>query len=241
MAPMKSPLLIALLVPTLATSAFAADLGKLIFQDDFNRTESKPDIEEIGNGWTTNSKTRAKGDKQVALKDGAMSIYISARADHAVTVTHAAEFTNGAVTLRFKLEDAKDSLGLDFADPQCKEVHAGHLCAAKVTPKQVQLIDHKTGGMRLDIHDARTEKKPLTDEQKKAVEGKAQNVARETEMGKWHDLEVKIDGDDLSVAIDGKAVGDFHSPGIAHPTKRQLRLSVPHNAVVDDVKIYQKN
>jgi hypothetical protein len=241
MAGMKSPLLLALLVPALATSSFAADLGKLIFQDDFNRTESKPDIEEIGNGWSTNSKSRAKGDKQVALKDGAMSIYISPRADHAVTVTHAAEFTNGAVTLRFKLEDAQDSLGLDFADPQCKEVHAGHLCAAKVTPKQVQLIDHKTGGMRLDIHDARTEKKPLTDEQKKAVEGKTQNVAHETEIGKWHDLEVKIEGDDLSVSIDGQAAGDFHSPGIAHPTKRQLRFSVPRNAVVDDVKIYQKN
>ena len=43
------------------------------------------------------------------------------------------------------LEDAKDSLGLDFADLQCKEVHAGHLCLAKVDAKQVQLVDHKTG------------------------------------------------------------------------------------------------
>jgi len=240
---MKPPVLIAVLalLPALTVSVFAADLGKLLFQDDFNRTESKPDIEDLGNGWGTNSKSRAKGDKQVALKDGAMRIYISARADHAVSVTHDAAFTDGAVTLRFMLEDEKDSLGLDFADAQCKEVHAGHLCAAKISPKQVQIIDHKTGGMRLDIHDARTEKKPLTDEQKQALVGKTQNLPHTTELGKWHDLEVKIAGDEMSVAIDGQPVGSFHSPGIAHPTKRMLRFSVPRNAVVDDVKIYAKN
>ena len=131
---MKSPVPLTLLLSALTASVFAADLGKVLFQDDFNRTESKPDAEDIGNGWATNSKARAKGDKQVALKDGAMHIYISPQADHAVSVTHAAEFTDGAVTLRFMLEDAKDSLGLDFADAQFKEVHAGHLCAAKITP-----------------------------------------------------------------------------------------------------------
>lgn len=235
------PLVLLAFLPTFSAPLWAADLGKVLFQDDFNRTESKPDIEDLGNGWGTNSKARAKGDKQVALKDGALRIYISPQADHAVSVTHAAEFTNGAVTLRFMLEDAKDSLGLDFADAQCKEVHAGHLCAAKITPKDVQLIDHKTGGMRLDIHDARTEKKPLTDEQKQALVGKTKVAPHASEIGKWHELEVKIEGDALSVAIDGQAVGDFHSPGIAHPTKRMLRFSVPRNAVVDDVKIYRKD
>src|SRR5436190_21074863 len=184
---MKSLPLLAFVLSA-ATSVFAADLGKLIFQDDFNRNESQETTDDPGNGWGTNSKGRAQGDKQVDLKDGAMRIYISARADHAVSVTHEAEFTNGAVTLRFVLEDEKDSLGLDFADAQCKEVHAGHLCAAKVDAKQVQMIDHKTGGMRLDIHDARTEKKALTEEQKTALVGKSKNVAHATERGKWHEL-----------------------------------------------------
>jgi hypothetical protein len=94
--------------------------------------------------------------------------------------------------------------------------------------------------MRLDIHDARTDKKELTEEQKKALEGKTKNVPHVTEVGKWHELQVKIQGDDISLAIDGKDVGDLHSPGIAHPTKRQLRLSVPQKAVVDDIKIYRK-
>ncbi|MEQ1862385.1 MAG: hypothetical protein ABMA13_20905 [Chthoniobacteraceae bacterium] len=237
---MKSLALLAL-IPALATSVVAADLGKIIFQDEFDRNESQEKTDEPGNGWGTNSKSRAMGDKQVDLKDGAMRIYISARADHAVSVTHDAEFTDGAVKLRFMLEDAKDSLGLNFADAQFKEVHAGHLFVAKVDARQVQLVDLKTGGMRLDIRTARTEKKPLTDEQTKALEGKTRNIPHATEVGKWHELEVKIAGDELSVAIDGKAVGSFRSPGIAHPTKRMLRLAVPRNAVVDDVKIYRKD
>lgn len=229
------------LASTFSTAVIAADLGQVIFQDDFARNESQETTDDPGNGWGTNSKSRAKGDKQVDLKDGAMRIYLSPRADHAVSVTHAAEFTNGAVSLRFMLEDAQDSLGLDFADQQCKEVHAGHILAAKVSPKNVQLIDHKTGGMRIDIREARTANKPLSDEQKKAIAAGSKTIPLATPVGKWHELQVKIEGDELSVAVDGKAVGSFKSPGIGHPTKRMLRLSVPHTAVVDDVKIYRKS
>ena len=40
-------------------------------------------------------------------------------------------------------------------------------------------------------------------------------------------------------SVDGKPVGSLSSPGIAHPTKRQLRLAVPRNAVVDDLRIWR--
>ena len=52
---------------------------------------------------------------------------------------------------------------------------------------------------------------------------------------------MKVAADELSVMIDGQPMGTFKSPGIAHPTKRMLRLAVPRNAVVDDVKIWRKN
>jgi hypothetical protein len=234
------PLLSFLASLALTTAASANDLGELLFQDDFARSESQEKTDEPGNGWETNSKSRAKGNKQVDLRDGAIYIYLSPEANHAVSVTHLAAFTNGAVSLRFMLEDAKDSLGLDFADAGCKEVHAGHLFAARINPKQVTLQDLKTGGMRLDIHEARQAKQPLSEEQKKAMAGKQKIIPQTIEVGKWHDLGVKISGEELSVTIDGKAVGSFSSPGIAHPTKKMLRLSVPRNAVVDDVKIWKK-
>jgi hypothetical protein len=231
----------AVLLPLVALSPLLAadEPGRLIFQDDFNRKESQEQTDEPGNGWTTNSKARAKGHKQVDPRDGAMYVYIHPEADHPVTVAHAAEFKNGVITLRFMLEDARDSLGFDFADPACKEVHAGHLLAARVSPKQVLLQDLKTGAMRLDIQEARVAKEKLTAEQQDALKGKQKAVPRAIGIKQWHDLRVTIAGDTLSVEVDGKAVGELKSPGIAHPTKRQLRLSVPRNAVVDDLKIWR--
>jgi hypothetical protein len=231
-----------LLLPLIAfTFVIAAEeRGELIFEDHFERSESQETKDEPGSGWGTNSKSRAKDNKQVDLKDGAMRIFIHAEANHAVSVTHPAEFTDGAVGLRFMLEDAKDSLGLNFADLEFKEVHAGHLFVAKVSPKSVQLQDLKTGNMRLDIREARQAKKPLTAEQQQAIKGKDKTFPHAVEIGKWHDLVVNIMGDTLSASIDGQLVGTFSSPGIAHPTKRTLRLAVARNAVVDDVKIWRQ-
>lgn len=231
-----------LLLPLIAfTSVIAAEeRGELIFEDHFERSESQETKDEPGNGWGTNSKSRAKDNKQVDLKDGAMRIFIHAEANHAVSVTHAAEFTDGMVSLRFMLEDAQDSLGLNFADLEFKEVHAGHLFVAKVSPKSVQLQDLKTGNMRLDIRETRQAKKPLTAEQQQAIKGKDKTFPHTLEIGKSHDLVVNITGDTLSASIDGQLVGTFSSPGIAHPTKRTLRLAVARNAVVDDVKIWRQ-
>ena len=235
------PLLLTAALATVASLRAADDPGKLIFQDDFARTASQEKTDAPGNGWGTNSKSRAKGNKQVDLRDGAMYIYLSPEADHAVSVTHAAEFTDGAVALRFKLEDPRDSLGLDFADASRKDVHAGHLFAARVSPKQVLLQDLATGNMRLDIHTARKAKQTLTADQQEALAHKDKKNPATLALNEWHDLLVKITGDELAVTVDGKLLGTLKSPGIAHPTKKMLRLAVPRNAVVDDVQIWRKN
>lgn len=236
---MKSILPLTMLFSFLATTAAAEQLGTLIFQDDFERSESQELRDEPGNGWGTNSRSRAKGHKQVDLRDGAMFIFTHAEADHAASVTHPAEFTNGKIQLRFMLEDAQDSLGLDFADPQCKEVHAGHLFAARVNSKNVVLQDLKTGNMRFDIREARQAKQALTAEQQAALKGKNQTTPHAISVGKWHQLEVTVQNDRLSISLDGQPIASHSSAGIAHPTKRLLRLAVPRNAVVDDIKIWR--
>lgn len=222
-----------------ALSLSADDKGELIFEDDFERSESQEEKDEPGNGWGTNSKSRAEGNKQVDLRDGAMYIYLHEKADHGVSVTHPAEFTDGAISLRFMLEGDKDSLGLNFADLKFKEVHAGHLFAARINTKQILLEDLKTGKMNLETRTAR-QSNALTDEQKKMLKGKETKIPHQLETGKWYGLMVVINGDTITASIDGKEVGSFTSEGIAHPTKRTLRLAVPKNAVVDDVKIYRK-
>ncbi|MGY8672240.1 MAG: family 16 glycoside hydrolase, partial [Verrucomicrobiia bacterium] len=72
----------------LATPTFAAKKSNVLLEDDFERVESNPEKEEVGNGWGTNSRTRAKGTKQVDLADGAMHITRAAVADHGVSVHH---------------------------------------------------------------------------------------------------------------------------------------------------------
>lgn len=224
-----------LLPPTLA----ADERGTLIFEDNFERTESQEVKDEIGNGWGSNSAKRAAGNKQVDLRDGAMYIFLHKAADHAVSVTHPAEFRNGTVELRFMLEHKDDSLGLNFADLKFKEVWAGHLFVARVSTKDVQLQDLKTGNMDLAIRKAR-QAKTLTAEQQKMLKTKATRIPHKLEPGTWSALRVDINDDTISVSIDGEQVVSFASEGIGHPTKRLLRLSVPRNAVVDDVKIYSR-
>ena len=234
-----------LIRPTLLTFIFtaislpAADHGTLIFEDDFGRSESQEVKDEPGKGWNTNSKSRAGGNKQVDLKDGAMRIFIHETADHGVSVTQAAEFTNGAVGMRFMLEDKADSLGLNFADAKCKEVHAGHLFAVRIHTRETRLEDLKTGKMKLE-HRAMRKAKKVTPEVTALLKTKEQKFPKKLDVGKWYDLLVTIEGDTLTATIGGEEVGSLTSEGIAHPTKRMLRLAVPKNAVVDDVKIWKK-
>ena len=233
---MKSPLFAAFAL-TFTTAVFAADRGTLIFEDDFNRNESQETTDEIGKGWGSNSKSRAGGNKQVDLKDGALRIKMHPTADHAVSVTHEVEFRDGAVRLRFMLEDAKDVLGLNFADLTCKEVWAGHLFKVDVSTKSVQITDLKTGQMDLKVRTA-SKAGTLLPEQKQMLATKKRSYPVKLETGKWYEILVEVAGDTAAVSIDGNKVGAFASEGIAHPTKKMLRLSVPREAVVDDVKIY---
>ena len=229
-------LLMVFAFPTFAT---ADELGELIFADDFERSESQELKDEPGNGWGTNSRSRAKGNKQVDLRDGALHIFIHEVADHGVSVTHPAGFTDGAVALRFQLQDPRDSLGLNFADLDYKPVHAGHLFVVRVNKDQVQIQDLKTGNMDLKIREARLAGK-LSPEQQKMLKGKSVKVSHRIAPKEWHQLLVEIQGDRVNVTIDGEEAASFQSEGIAHPSKKLLRLAVPRNAVVDDVKIYRK-
>jgi len=211
--------------------------GTLLLQDDFNRHESTPDKEEIGNGWTTKSAWRAKGAKQASLEDGALHVTKAAVADHGVAIFHDVAFQDGAVRLRFKLEEG-DDLGVDFVDRELKTVHAGHLCLAHVTLKNVALTDSKTGGMDNSIQERRLagDKSP---ELLALLKTKTRSFPVDLKAGEWHTLLVVVDGNAMRATVDDKLIGEFKSPGIAHPTKRMITLAVNKSAWVDDVKVWK--
>jgi hypothetical protein len=102
--------------------------------------------------------------------------------------------------------------------------------------KKPEIVDLKTGRMNQKSRAARLAKNE-TPAMKKANKKKSKFFDTNLTPNKWHQLEVKIDGDQMQVSVDGKVVGKFSSPGIGHPTKRRLRLAVNKSAWIDDVKI----
>lgn len=217
-------------------AALVEKQGRLLFSDDFNRDESTPDKEEIGNGWTTNSAWRAQGKKQVDLKDGAMVVTRVPEADHGVAIFHDVAFRDGAVKLKFKL-GANGDLGVDFVDREDKTVHAGHLCVAQVTPKNVTLKDSKTGMMNLEIRERRL-KEGNSPELAKLLKGKSAGFPLSLSADAWHEMLIVVQGDVMRFTLDGKFIGQLKSEGIAHPTKRMITLAVNKTALVDDVQVW---
>jgi len=209
----------------------------LLFTDDFARDEKTPGKEDIGNGWTSNSGWRAKGHQQVDLIDGVMHVTKHAEADHGVAIFHNVEFQDGIVELHFKLGEG-DDLGVDFVDRELKTVHAGHLCMARVTNKNLQITDSKTGGMDNQIRERRQagDKSP---ELAALLKTKTKAFKLDLKPSDWHTLHITVSGDTMSVKIDDLDTGTFSSEGIAHPTKRMITLAVNKSAQVDDVKVWR--
>ena len=44
--------------------------GQIVFEDDFERSETDDTKEQLDRGWVTNSEKRAAGTKQADLQDG---------------------------------------------------------------------------------------------------------------------------------------------------------------------------
>ncbi|MCH2209605.1 MAG: hypothetical protein MK132_27620, partial [Lentisphaerales bacterium] len=129
--------------------------GTLIFEDKFERNESQETKDEPGNGWQTNSKSRAKGNKQTDLRDGHIYVFRHEVADHAATIKREIDsLQNGTIGVKLKFADKKDVIYINIADPQEKSVHAGHLLHITVRPNNVMLVDLKTGQMDLKIRPA---------------------------------------------------------------------------------------
>ncbi|NNJ27075.1 family 16 glycoside hydrolase [Alienimonas chondri] len=217
-----------------------AESGAVLLEDDFNRAEKDDAKEQVGGGWGTNSKSRAKGNKQVDLVEhdggGALHITMHPEADHGVSVRHdVSAWKDGTLTLRFKLPP-KGDLGIDLADLQEKSVHAGHLLIVRVKPDVVELRDHKAGGMDL----ARRERRQagtVTADDKQVMKDTVLRVKTAVAPNEWHTLTITTTGDVLSVSIDDKPVGELNSSGIGHPTKRTIRIAVNSECWVDDLKL----
>lgn len=206
-----------------------------IFEDQFDRAEADDSKEQIGNDWLSNSARRAKGDKQGDLKDGVLSITMSPRADHGVSIKHTAPFDDGVIQVRFRMKDAK-GIGFNFNDPSCKVSHAGHICALGVKPKRIMFRDGKTGVFDLAFR-KKKEAGLSKPEQNAFLKNKFHYEDVQLNLNEWYELTIIIQGASMKGFINGKPVGELSSPGIDHNPKANLAFAVSGQADVDWVKI----
>lgn len=237
---MRHLVLLSLVTSTLLLRA--DEPGQLLFSDDFNRADTAVGKDDLANGWTTNSPWRAPGKKQATIKDGVVVAGTDASASHALVLFHPAGLRDGSVEFRFKVPE-KEGISVEFADPECNSVHAGHLASVRVKAGQLGISDLKTGVMDLQIK-ARREavaKGQKDPELNALLKTKDKTFPVECKANEWHTLRFSVKGGEITASLDGKVAGSFASEGFAHPTKAEIRINVGKAAEIDDVKIWKAN
>jgi hypothetical protein len=190
--------------------------GKLLFEDDFARSQMQPKW-AVGKGFWSVEDGVATAAENPEDHHGAYA-FISPNTDYKDVV---AEFD-------FKLEGASD-LVLNMRDQRYKGAQAGHILRATIMKKKYQLADMKLGGMKWENYNVRKDPN-ATPAAKQAVEEDIKDrmvtVAATIDHSTWHQARAEVVGDELLLCIDGKPVAYLKSGGIDHPTKNMLGFSI---------------
>jgi len=220
--------------------------GTLIFADEFDREETGNLAADLGNGWNSATANRVPDKKQADLDEGVLKVMSAVEAGHAAHIHHEAGFTDGGAIVRFKLpgESPQETLTVGFVDRETPGVHAGHLCYALVSskPPQIQLVDRKTGSMKLEIKNRvdalRQAREPIPAEIEALLATKKRDFAW-TPDHEWHELVLVTEGDQMRATLDGTPLGSHRSEGFAHPTKRWFSMLMNPSAWIDRVEVWR--
>ena len=211
-------LLPALLLSLSATLAFAeapsGSYTRTIFADDFSGTGFGPRWGHYKSGSV--------------IKDGVLVGITPEGSDHpAVDSVKFDPERDLEVSVKFRfVSDKAKSFNLWFDDKDYKESHAGHICNVSVSPTNVAVGDAKTGNFRNDIYEKKKAVPPtITDEDKKMLATKNKSFPVKLSLQDWHTLVAQTKGDEVTVSIDGKAVGSFKSEGVSHDHKTLVSLT----------------
>lgn len=217
-----------LTLSTPATKAAKKESAKppfktVIFADDFS-------TQELGDIWKAyKSESKIENGVLVGLKP--------VDADHnAVDSVTTKAYSDVEVTLDFQFSGSPLFV-IAFNEHKFKGSHAGHICRVVVTPKRVVLRDGKTGVFKNDIFELRNSGS-LDSKTKALLKTKEVMTKVNFEQDKWYQLLVRIQGDRMTLFVDGKKISELKSEGIAHQTKNKLSLVTSKQAMhFDNFKI----
>jgi len=203
------PLVVALAFCSLAVGA--EPFSRTVFEDDFSGAALK---KEWGS-WKSES----------VVRDGVLVGITPETADHpSVNTIKFAPVADLEVAVSFQFHGSP-SFSVMFRDLDYKGSHAGHICHVAVSPKSLSLYDGKAGIFRRDIREQRRAGRKLDQETQAMLKTKIARTPLKLEPKAWHDLLIRIEGDVLSVSIDGKEAGRLKSEGIAHKTKSNMNIT----------------
>ena len=198
----------------LATTAFAADYPRVIFSDDFA-------ADGFGKAWGHYKSSSV-------VKDGVLKGITAPESDHsAVDVIRIAPELDLEVSVKFQfVSDQAKGFNVWLDDRDYKGSHAGHICSIAVNPKAVVVADAKAGTFSNDIYARKKATPPtLTAEDKANLAKWTQSMPATVSIKEWHTLVVRTHNETVETSIDGKVVGTFQSPGVAHDHKTVVSLT----------------
>ncbi len=214
----------------LATFSLAADIpsepiaqkGEPILTDDFERTD-------LGQWKPLIGTFTVEG----GVLKGAQT-----RADHGAVGRFYHAMKDVVVEFKFQL-DGSSGFNAVFDDQKFKGSHAGHLCRASFTPKQLRLADDKKGIMSNELYEMRKDPARKAEAEKLAAPHSS-GAKISLEQKRWYHVIIEVLGDEMRVSMDGVPLAYLKSEGIAHETKSSFHFTVNGKGVLfDDVRIWQ--
>ena len=139
------------------------------------------------------------------------------------------------VSMKFKFSGPDGPrFALKFDDNQYKGSHAGHICRVTISRADVTLSDGKTGSFANEIYDMKNSADGLSEEVKALLATKVAKFPMDLDNDDWHELLLRTKGDRMTVEVDGEALGELVSEGVAHATKSVVGMATPGNGLLFD-------
>ncbi len=225
----------AVVLGTFAAPASAEQThSTVVFEDEFDR-EVSGDEAKLGNEWKLNTKEM----HQFVLKDGALHVTRNTDAKHSANLLHQAEFRNGTLEMRFKLVNQDDSFRVQFRDSAFTKIKQGMLFNVLIGDGKLELQD------AVIAYEIKQQLKSVkaaqpSPEQQQVLDKAKVSAPLQLSAGPRHDLRVDIQGNKLTVSIDGKEAASLSSAAIGHATKDNFRVEVNPALVIDNIKVSKK-
>lgn len=199
-----------------------AQKGEVILSDDFERTDLGKWKPLIG----------------TFTVEGGVLKGVQTRADHGAVGRFYHAMQDVIVEFKFQLEGSS-GFNAVFDDQKFKGSHAGHICRASFTPKQLRLADDKEGIMSNEFYEMRKDPARKAEAEKLAAPHST-GAKINLEQKRWYSVIIEVMGDQMRVSLDGTPIACLKSGGVAHETKSSFHFTVNGKGVLfDDVKIWQ--